>query len=115
MRNYRNPALGKSIQDLMFMTGTDFKINGNVVIGDQNSYDPAFIAALDQVSLDGDAIIDGWIHAADQKPSPSSDVDGLLDENVVSGNFKLNYEGGPESPFPGKVKILSWRELAASS
>jgi len=115
MRNYRNPALGKSIQDLMFMTGTDFKLNGNAIIGDPNVYDPAYIAVLDQVSLDGDSIIDGWIQAADQKPSPQSDADGLVDENVVSGNFKLHYEGGPESPFPGKVKILSWREMSSSS
>jgi len=117
LRNFRNPALGRSIQDLMFMTGTDFNIVGNALIGDgdPNIYDPAYIAVLDQVNLIGDSIVDGWIQAADQKPSPSSDADGLVNENVVSGNFKLRYEGGPESPFPGKVKILSWREMSSSS
>jgi hypothetical protein len=113
--NYRNPAFGKSIQDLLFMTGTDFKADGGVKIGPANTYDPGYIATLDQVDLGGNVEIDGWIHAADQKASPSSDPDGLLDQNMVSGDFKLQYEGGLGSIFPGTVKILSWREVSGVS
>ena len=97
------------------MAGTDFKTDGGAVLGDPSGYDPGFIAILDQVDLGGTGEIDGWIQAADEKASPSSDTDGLVNDNKVSGDFKLNFKGNLNSPFPGDVRIMSWREVIGST
>ncbi len=109
--NYRNPDQGKSIQDLMFMAGTDFQVIGNVSIGKPGHYQPGFMMVADQIKLEGNVYMDGWIQAG----SVGGTSEGLVTTNDIGGNWHLRFNGGPPGPYPGQVKLMSWREISVVS
>jgi len=115
MQNYMDPNQSEGIQNILFIAGTDLKTKGGFDIGTAASPTQGFFAVRDQIDLGGNVFLKGWVNATDVEVSPSSQTDGLIDANKVSGDMHLDYDGLIETPFPGPVRILTWRELAVVS
>jgi len=103
LANYKNPSNPISVQDILFMAGTDIKINGHA--GQVLS---GIIAAGEQFQFNGTAKIEGVIIAADQ-----SNTDDFITENLMSGTADITYGG--DMSFPGStsdntLRILAWEE-----
>ncbi len=93
------------IQAIMFMSGTDIKINGNA-----NQVYNGIIAAAEQIDVSGNPVLEGVLIAADE----SSDSH-LIDSNSISGTMMLTYNGGLTFPWvdgggDGTAIMLSWRD-----
>ncbi len=105
VNNYMDPDDPPEVQAIMFMSGSDIKINGN-----PNQTYNGIIAAAEQIDISGNPNIEGVLIAADQ----SSDST-LVDENKFSGNMTLTYNGGLKFPWVdgipnGDAMVLSWRD-----
>ena len=102
--NYKNPSNPEAVQELLFMAGTDIKINGHA-----STVLSGVIAAGEQFSLSGTAEIEGTIVAADQ-----SNTDDFITENYMSGTASITNNGGlslPPVEGSNDLQILSWREM----
>ena len=103
IENYKNPANPLVVQDILFMAGTDIKINGTA--GQKLS---GVIAAGEQFQFNGTAEIEGVIIAADQ-----ANTDDYLTENLMSGTADITYGGDmslPSDASDNELRILAWRE-----
>ena len=105
--NYKNPSNPVPVQDILFMAGTDLKINGHAA-----QTFTGIMAAGEQFQFNGTAQIEGVIIAADQ-----SNTDNYLTENLMSGTADITYGG--ELSFPGTtgdntIRILAWQESPIS-
>ncbi len=105
LTNYADPDDPPEIQTIMFMSGSDIKINGNA----SQEYS-GIIAAAEQIDVSGNPSIEGVLIAADQ----SNDSDLVL-ENSISGVTLLAYDGGLVFPSNGGAGndiaiMLSWRD-----
>ncbi len=106
LTNYMDPDDPPEVQAIMFLAGTDIKINGNP----HQRYN-GIIAAGEQIDVSGNPAIEGALIAADQ-----SNDSTLVDMNSLSGNLQLAYDGGLSFPWvdgggDGTAIVLSWRDL----
>ena len=100
VENYKNPENPLEVQDILFMAGTDIKINGTA--GQKLE---GVIAAGEQFQFNGTAEIEGVIIAADQ-----ANTDDYLTENLMSGTADITYGG--DMSLPGLVSDNTLRRLA---
>ena len=103
--NYMDPNDPPHVQAIMFMAGTDIKINGN-----PNQVYNGIIAAAEQINVSGNPTIEGVLIAGDE----SSDSD-LVVANSISGEMNLTYSGGlswgsNEGAGDGIAVVLSWQD-----
>ena len=105
--NYKDPNDPEGFQNLLFMTGTDLKINGNYN-SDQKLQ--GILYAREQIDISGNPNIHGSIIAA----GLANKGDMAKDGNHISGNPNITYDG-LASPFlqPGLADVtrLYWRQL----
>ena len=105
--NYKNPSNPEAVQAILFMAGTDIKLNGNA-----NTTISGVVAAGEQFYLSGTINLEGTIIAADQ-----SNTDNYVTENTVSGTADITNDGSlsiPAIPGSDTLEILSWREILMS-
>ena len=105
LTNYMDPDDPPDVQAIMFMAGTDIKINGN-----PNQTYNGIIAAAEQIDVSGNPSIEGVLIAGDE----SNDSD-LVVANSISGNMDLTYSGGlslggDEGADDGIAVVLSWQD-----
>ena len=105
LANYTDPDDPPAIQAIMFMSGTDLKINGN-----PGQVYNGILAAKEQFDISGNPFIEGAIIAE----GASSDSD-LVIANKVSGVMKQSYDGSFLFPTLGgdgdaTAIVLSWRD-----
>ncbi len=105
LTNYINPDDPPEIQSIMLMSGSDIKINGNP----NQSYN-GIVAAAEQIDVSGNPLVEGALIAGDQ-----SNESDLVEENSLSGNMMLTYNGGLMFPWvpgggDGTAIVLSWRD-----
>jgi len=105
--NYKDPDDPESVQAILFMSGTDIKINGNP--GQTYS---GLIAAHEQFSVSGNPTIQGAIIA-----EGAASTDSMVEENEVSGDMQLCYDGSFVFPGTeggggtGTAVMVSWQDL----
>jgi hypothetical protein len=85
-------------ENLLFVAGKDLKINGNPQQGFQG-----VLAAHEQVKVNGNATLTGFIIAED-----AAHAGTLVTEDAISGNMVLIYDGNLNNPFPGDVQVMIW-------
>jgi len=105
IENYVDAGDPLEVNNILFLSGTDIKINGNA-----NQTFTGIIAANEQIDVLGNASIEGVLLAAD-KSSDSS----LVVNNRVSGNMHITYDGGyslrwDDGVGDGIAIVLSWRD-----
>ena len=105
LANYMDPDDPPEVQSIMFMSGSDIKINGN-----PNQVYNGIIAAKEQIQISGNPNIEGVLIAAD-----ASNDSVLVKENRISGQMMLTYNGGLKFPWvdgipDGTAIVLSWRD-----
>jgi len=105
--NYKDPNDPEGFQNILFLTGTDLKINGNYN-SDQKLQ--GLLYAREQIDISGNPNIHGAIIAAGLSNSDDMAKDG----NSISGNPNITYDGlvTPwDAPAAGDAIILSWQQL----
>lgn len=106
--NYIDPDDPVNVQNILFVAGTDIKINGNV-----NQTFRGLIWAAEQFMITGNPSLEGAIVSGGQDNSATNNSD-LVAENTISGSAVVNYDGGLRIPIGGGaagiVTVLSWRE-----
>ena len=105
LENYMDPDDPPEVQAILFMSGSDIKINGN-----PNQTYNGIIAAREQFAISGNPTLEGAVIAAGE-----SNESTLVVENYVSGNMTLTYDGGFSFPWvggssDGTAIVLSWRD-----
>ncbi len=103
--NYMDPTDPPDVQAILFLSGADIKI-----IGNSNQTFTGIIAANEQIDVIGNAAIEGILVAADE-----SNDSNLVDNNYVSGDMQITYDGGyslrvNEGVGDGIAVVLSWRD-----
>ncbi len=105
--NYKDPSDSVGVQNIFMLAGTDIEWSGNP----SNTIE-GFIYAGEQIKLNGNPSIQGFIVAKDK-----ANTDTLVDNNSISGNPTITYTGGStETPFTVNVAgdteltIISWNE-----
>jgi hypothetical protein len=75
------------------------------------------IYAHDQIDFAGDANLEGAILIYDGNDTPSSDFHGYIGwgQSRLTGTVTINHVGNMDVPWPGPVRILSWREIEVVS
>jgi Tfp pilus assembly protein PilX len=104
--NHMDPDDPPSVQAILFMSGTDVKINGN-----PGQTFTGLIAAHEQFSVSGNPELQAAIIA--EGAASTSD---LVVQNEVSGDMSLCYDGdftipGSENTGDGTARIISWRDV----
>ncbi len=103
--NYMDPDDPPAVQAIMFMSGSDIKINGNA-----NQRFNGIIAAREQFHISGNPVIEGALISSGE----SNDSD-LVVENSISGVMQMTYDGGlslflDDGAADGISVVLSWRD-----
>lgn len=93
------------IPGLLFLTDRDFVTTGNMVGTTLNG----FIGAHEQIGIGGTPNVVGAVMAEDACPSSNNSP---IDENSVSGNFTLTYDGLGGVPLSSVIRITAWNELS---
>jgi cytoskeletal protein CcmA (bactofilin family) len=98
--DHKNLSDPIGVQNLLFVAGGDIKISGNAT----QTFE-GIIAARGHIRVSGNPSLNGCIIA--------ENATGTQDqENRVSGNMTITYNGGMASPFiSNTVRILSWRQV----
>ena len=103
-----NPHLTPETPALMFVTDGDLKINGFLRMPLANE---GLMLVHEQLSISGNATLSGQIIVED-----AEDNSGLVDENSISGNPTISYNGTIEGGGGGGggvavVTLSAWREV----
>ncbi|CAI2718828.1 pilus assembly PilX family protein [Nitrospina watsonii] len=102
--NYKDPNAAEGIQNLLFVAGTDLKINGNP----GQTYEGVMYAG-EQASFAGNPDVNGVLMIQNNASS-----DGLVSENNISGNPTITYNGSLSTPFATggmELTTLAWQEM----
>lgn len=106
--NHKNTDDPADVQSILFMAGTDVKINGNA-----SQTFSGLIAAAEQFDISGNPTLDGSVLSGGQDNSETNDAD-LVRQNSISGQAIVNYSGSLSFPatetIDGTVNVLSWRD-----
>ena len=87
-------------ENLLLVAGGDVKISGN-----PNQSYQGIIAAHEQLSLSGNPTLNGFIVVENAANSGGS----YADNNTISGNIGITYNGSLDNPFPGDVQVMTWQ------
>ena len=102
--NYKDSNDPVGVQNLLFVAGTDLKINGNA----SQSFE-GVMAAKEQLQVSGNPALNGAIIVED-----ASATSGLVTTTEISGSMSITYTGGLVTSFNGNmVSIRSWREVTS--
>lgn len=86
--------------DLLFLAGTDFKLNGTAASVNLTGV----IYAGEQVDLRGNGSFEGQIVARNR-----ANVDSLITSNAIGGNFTLNFNNATGRL--GNLTQIAWRQV----
>ncbi len=104
------PTTSSDLQNILFVTGNDLEISGNPTA---SGYEGA-ILAHQQVKINGNPIIDGFILASDGMPSwsgdPFTDRSLGVTMNEISGNPTITYNGNIGISLLSEYTITSWNQ-----
>ncbi|MEW6674882.1 MAG: PilX N-terminal domain-containing pilus assembly protein [Nitrospirota bacterium] len=96
--DYKDPSDPIGVQNLLFVAGLELRMSGNVT----QTFD-GIIAAHGHIEISGNPTFNGYIIAENATG---------INENRVSGNMTINYNGGLTSPFSSNtVSVLAWRQV----
>ena len=105
--NYKDANDSAGVQNIFMLAGTDIEWSGNP----SNTIE-GFIYAGEQIKLNGNPTIEGFIIAKDK-----ANTDDHVEQNSISGNPTITFSGSLDTPFTintsGDVSltIVSWNEL----
>ena len=104
LTNYKDASDPVGIQNLLFVAGTDLKINGNA-----SQTLAGVIGAGEQLQISGDPTLSGTIIIGN-----TGSASGLVTANDITGEASITYSGGLDVPFGGTTgKIRSWLEVTS--
>ena len=104
------PTTSWDLQNILLVTGNDLEISGNPTA---SGYEGALLAHQ-QVKINGNPVIDGFVLATDGMPSwsgdPFTDRSLGVTMNEISGNPTITYNGDFGISLLGTITITSWNQ-----